>query len=149
MIPLWEPSNTSMDSSIFRVNAGQAVLLFATGFAAEKYRESASEVAAPQMACINRLLYSAANLSEHKTHKGCDYVFNSLSIRPEQAEDELVVVNGCGWNLTACNNLRFIGVPGFYRLHLNDATAVGTAQVYADIYDAHNLPSQIAGMFFV
>lgn len=148
MIPLWEPSNISMDSSIFRVNAGQAVLLFATGFAAKRYRETVEEVDAPQMACVNRLLLTSANLSEHKTHKGCDYVFDATNIRPSQAEDEVVFVDGCGWSLTACNNLRLIGVPGYYRLHLNDATAVGTAQVYADIYDAHNLPAQLAGLFF-
>lgn len=148
MIPLWEPSNISMDSSIFRVAPGQAALLFAVKFEDKKYRESVEEVETAQMACVNRLLFAAAMPSDYKARKGCDCVFDALNIRPAQSEDELVLVNGCGWSMSKCNNLRFIGTPGIYRLHLNDNTAVGTAQVYVDFFDAHNLPPHIAGMFF-
>ena len=52
------------------------------------------------------------------------------------------------WTLEPCHNLGIIGIPGAYRLRLNDATAVGTAQVYAEFYDVSAIAPQAYGAFF-
>lgn len=140
MIALWQPGNQTMDSAIFRVNPGQAVLLFATGFKPYKYRVSAQEARVPQEVCVNRMLFDSSD-SRALVRCGCDYVFDTTGIQLETLVDTPVFFNGCGWTLSACNNLRILAVPGYYRLHLNDATAIGDAQVYAEAYSLESLHS--------
>ena len=48
-----------------------------------------------------------------------------------------------------CCNIGIIGVPGTYRLELNDTTAIGVAQVYAELIQVNKLPVQIKDLFFL
>ena len=139
MTPLWQPGNQTMDSAVFRVIGGQGIVLFATGFKRHKHRVSANDAQVPQMACVNRLLFEASETRPLRTC-GCDYVFDLAGIRLETIVDEPIISGTCGWSLSACDNMRILAIPGYYRLHLNDSTAIGEAQVYAESYSLKSLP---------
>ena len=129
---LWEPDNLTVESSFFLVPPHKCVLLSAVRFEQFKHREDAS-FRVPQMACVERMLYDYIPPKARCN----DFVFiPSLVMCEEVASD------------TMCDNMKFVGLPGTYRLRLNDPTAVGTAQVYAELFDYEQIPPQMAGMFF-
>lgn len=45
--------------------------------------------------------------------------------------EEIVMKDDCPWQITACNNIVLLDLPGQYRLKLNDPAAVGIVRVYA------------------
>lgn len=143
-IPLWSPSNKTMYSDVFNVAPGKACVLFAVRFEREKVRVDNSEFVSPQAVCVRRLIHSTG-LVYNRTAT-CDWVASATEA--SEVGDEPVQVCGACWMLTQSNNIRIIGVPGTYRLELNDATAVGIIQVYADIVPANSLPPQIQNLFF-
>lgn len=145
--PLWTKTNTSMFSSVFTVPAGFVCLLFSTGLSKYKYREDNSEPQSPQLICVRRLLHEFDTESVKK-FAGCDWVYSIKDARAVNIVDELVATCDAPWQLSFCRNLAIIGVPGTYRLELNDATAIGTAQVYAELYGVNDIPSQVKGLFF-
>lgn len=145
--PLWDKTNTTLYSSIFCVPAGQVCVLFASGLEMNKVRTDASELVAPQMVCVRRLLHGYDGISP-RTDGQCGWIFDISQVRAEKLVDELVLTCGCAWQLTACRNIGILGVPGHYRLELNDATAIGVAQIYAELYDANSIPLQVQGLFF-
>lgn len=145
--PLWSSTNTSMFSDVFNVPPGNVCLLFATGFEKYKYRTDNTEPVSSQCVCVRRLLHEFDTESVKK-FAGCDWVYSVKDARAVNIADELVATCGAPWQLTLCRNLGIIGVPGTYRLELNDATAIGTAQVYAELYGIHDFPAQVKEMFF-
>ena len=147
-IPLWGELNDTVLSDVFHVPAGKCAVLFATGLSEEKTRVSAEEFKGPQMICVERVGL-AANVGEPVSP--CDGQCGPSSARPMSARVEASdVVESCvmPWTLEPCHNLGIIGIPGAYRLRLNDATAVGTAQVYAEFYDVSAIAPQAYGAFF-
>lgn len=146
--PLWSDINKTMYSSVFNVPPGKVCVLFASKLEREKYRVDNSEFASPQTVCVRRLVHDF-DQEQFRFRSGCncDWVYDVEAYTEETVADE-IVDTGCCWSLTRERNLGIIAVPGTYRLELNDATAIGTAQVYADLYDAKNIPLQAGSLFF-
>lgn len=144
---LWDKDNTTLVSSYFLVPPHKCVLLSAIGFKQFKQQSEAS-FRGPQLVCVERLLYTF-NKQAFKSLRDCDWIFlPRLSATEEEVANEGVASCGCYWSLDMCNNMKFVGLPGTYRLHFNDPTMVGEAQVYAELYDYEQIPPHIAGMFF-
>lgn len=140
---LWEPDNLTVESSFFLVPPHKCVLLSAVRFEQFKHREDAS-FRVPQMACVERMLYDYIPPKAR-----CNaFVFIPSLVMGEEVASDTVSSGGCYWSLSMCDNMKFVGLPGTYRLRLNDPTAVGTAQVYAELFDYEQIPPQMAGMFF-
>ena len=140
---LWEPDNLTVESSFFLVPPHKCVLLSAVRFEQFKHREDAS-FRVPQMACVERMLYDYIPPKARCN----DFVFIQSLVMGEEVASDTVSSGGCYWSLSMCDNMKIVGLPGTYRLRLNDPTAVGTAQVYAELFDYEQIPPQMAGMFF-
>lgn len=149
MNKLWQKNNRTMYSSVFNVPAGYCVTLFATGLLDEKVRQSAEEFTVPQIVCVRRLVHEYEKAQTILCEGCCGYIFDLANVRADTINDGLVSTCGRPWQLDPCRNIGIIGVPGTYRLHINDATAVGVAQVYADWYRASQIPSQVESLFFI
>ena len=148
MNKLWQPTNKTLYSNAFTVNAGYCAVLFATGLLEDKVRQSAAEFACPQTICVRRLVYDFTKSQLKPCSSCCDYIFDLKGSAAKNAGDELVSTCGSPWALDPERNLAIIGIPGLYRLQLNDATAIGVAQVYVDWYPLDTIPQQVAGTFF-
>lgn len=143
-IELWSSTNHTMFSDVFSVAPGKVCVLFATGFEYDRVRVDNSEFAAKQSVCVRRIKHSHGLVWQRNAV--CDWIATPTTA--VEVGDELVQVNGCGWTLDKCNNLRIIGVPGTYRLELNDATAIGVLQVYAEQFDAVAFSPSVGHLFF-
>ena len=142
--PLWSEDNYTMFSDVFNVAQGEVCVLFAAGLLDTRVKTESTEFSGPQAVCVRRILFAPDIVfSKNAT---CDWVASATSA--SEIADELVASNGCCWELTPTNNLAIIGVPGIYRLEVNDATAVQAMQVYAEKYNALALPAQIQKLFF-
>lgn len=147
LIALWTPENTSLYSSIFNVPAEQVCILYAANLEQWAYRADAASIKSAQAVCIRRLLFDYAPPTETQKDS-CGWVFAVDSIHSEKIMDTVVQTCGLPWQLTMCRNIGIIGLPGSYRLELNDSTAIGTAQVYAECYKASVIPPQVQNLFF-
>lgn len=145
-VKLWSETNKTEFSSIFTVPAFKVCLLFGTRFALEKYRADPTEFVVPQMVCVRRVLHGFTPKAKKQLH--CDWVFDIDAVKADKIEDEVITTCSAPWQLSACRNIGVIGLPGSYRLELNDPTAVGIVQVYAELYDANMFPTQVADVFF-
>ncbi len=148
MNKLWQPTNNTLNSNVFSVRPGYCAVLFAVGLLEEKVRQSAAEFTTPQTICVRRLVYDYDNIKLTRCTLCCDDIYDLDATTAKNVGDELVATGGCTWALTPDNNLAIIGVPGVYQLQLNDATAIGVAQVYAEWYPVDSIPAQVANVFF-
>lgn len=146
--PLWEKTNKTLFSSVFNVAPGNVCLLFANDLAAWKIRAEASESKVPQLVCVRRVLHEFDASSAKKKDSTCGWIFDIGEVKANKIADALVRTCGVPWQLSMCKNIGIIGVPGSYRLELNDSTAIGVAQVYAELYTASDFPQQVADLFF-
>lgn len=144
-VALWSEANHTMFSDMFAIAPGKVCLLYASGLEKEKVRVTDAEFKTCQTVCVRRVIHMAEGVLS-KRDTWCDWVITAVDV--EKVVDDLVQSCNVCWELSHANNLRIIGVPGTYRLELNDATAIGVAQVYADLFDARQLPEQIAHLFF-
>lgn len=146
--PLWASTNQTMFSSVFNVPPGKVCVLFASKLQRDKYRVDNSEFLSPQSVCVRRLVHSFDQVKfTRRSDCSCDWIFDVDAYSADVVADE-IVDTGCCWTLTRDNNLGIIAVPGTYRLELNDSTAIGEAQVYADLYSAENFPIHAGKLFF-
>ena len=148
-IPLWDDANNTLYSSHFYVKPGWSAVLFAVGLSGEKVRKSAAEFKGPQMICVEKLIYDC-KFPEPKPDC-CGICSHSREIEPPEAvlvADDYVETCSLPWALEPCRNIGVIGIPGVYRLHLNDATAIGTAQVYAEFHPHKAIAPQVYGAYF-
>lgn len=143
---LWSPENLTQVSSSFVVDPARCVLLTAVGLDEYKTQTEASFKVA-QMVCVERLLFDPLPHDFENNGCGCTWIFDSTPMA-KGVPPEPVTVNGCSWSLSHCNNTRLVGLPGTYRLWLNDATAIGKVQVYAESFALHQIPPQVGGLFF-
>lgn len=151
--PLWLPENNTIHSSAFEVTAGSAVSLFAIGLEMFKVRENAKEAQTRQSICVSRVLRNYDAKTVRKVGPAmsmcdCGFIFDATWLTEIELIEEVVTSGGCPWSLTQCDNFRILTVPGVYRLHLNDDTAIGKAQVYAEQYAIENIPQQASSLFF-
>lgn len=148
LYPLWKNTNKTEFSSVFSVPPGQVCVLFASGLQKYKYRVDASEVQVPQVFCVRRLLHNFT-FPVDKANLPCGWIFDTEKSGADEIIDEIVRSCSDPWQLSMCSNLRVIGVPGTYRLELNDTTAIGKAQVFAELYNAKTFPMQVKDLFFL
>lgn len=141
--PLWDVTNNTMFSSIFNVPEGKACILFATGLEGDKVKATDTEFTTPQTFCVHKLLL-ASQVAFSRTAT-CEWIANPLNA--EIIADEVVDVCGC-WEMTQDRNIAIIGLPGVYRLALNDNTMVGVAQVYASLVALQDLHYGTSKLFF-
>lgn len=151
--PLWLPDNNTIHSAAFEVKEGMAVTLFAVGLEMFKMRESSQETQTEQCICVSRILRDYEAKSVRKIGPAmnicdCGFIFDATWLTEIELIEEVVTSGGCPWRLTQCDNFRILAVPGVYRLHLNDDTAIGKAQVYAEQYAIGNIPQQASSLFF-
>lgn len=153
--PLWLPGNNTTQSATLEVEIGKAIVLFAVGLEKFKTRQDSREALDIQRICISRILldYNPEPVATRKIGPAmnmcdCGFIFDATWPVEIEVIEEVVNSNGCAWQLTQCDNLRILAIPGMYRLHLNDETAIGKAQVYAEQYDIENIPRQIGNLFF-
>lgn len=147
--PLWDDANNTLYSSHFFVKPGWSAVLFAVNLSEEKVRKSAAEFKGPQMACVEKLIYDC----KHPEPKSgcCGICSGTRAVEAPEAELQAVdYVETCSlpWTLEPCRNIGIIGIPGVYRVRLNDATAVGTAQVYVEFYKHEAIAPQVYGAYF-
>lgn len=143
-IPLWGPHNLTIYSDVFVVAPGKVCVLFAAGFEEERVRVTNAEFVAAQSCCVRRLRHQHG--LEWCCGNACDWIAHATDA--SVVADELVSVCGKCWEMSLGDNLRVIGIPGTYRLELNDATAIGVLQVWAEQYDVAAIPSAVAHLFF-
>lgn len=151
--PLWQPENNTLHSDAFEVKEGMAVALFAVGLEQFKVRQNSKEMQDLQRVCVSRIL---RDYSEESTRKigpamnmcDCGFIFDATWQTEIELVEEVITSGGVPWQLTQCDNFRILVMPGVYRLHLNDDTAIGKAQVYAEQYAIENIPQQASSLFF-
>lgn len=148
MKALWEVNNLTTLSSVFYVPVGQVALIMVSGLAAERVRKCAKQRVRPQAMCVRRIIYGFDKMPQ-QPDLSCGRVFDMNEVKVTTLVDDFVRTCGCGgWTLTSCKNLGIIGIPGAYRLELNDSTAVGTAQAYVEFIGVHKVPMQVKNLFF-
>lgn len=141
MIPLWLPDNETQDSSVFKVQPGNTAVLVATGFERFRTNTDAKEFRSPQLACLHRLIFDYEQVGvgalEPRTACECVYEFTQTIIN---VTDEVMRRSGCLVSIGGCDTTGLVALPGIYYLHLNDATAIGAAQVWLELIKNENLP---------
>lgn len=145
-IPLWIDANASLFSGIFSVPEGYAALLTATGYEGNKVRADASEVVVPKSVCVRKILSDFTR--PDTSNLRCDCVFDMTEANAVVVVDQIVRTCGAPWQLTGCRNIGIIGLPGYYRLEMNDSTIIGTAQVYLELIPVRCIPHHIKHLFF-
>lgn len=151
MIALWSEGNNTPDSDAFAVSIGKAVALFAIGLEGERVKQHATEARDMQRICVSRVVYDQSIMAQNvrfATNSFCDCGYLQGQGTYLEPVEDLLRTKGCVWQLTMCDNFRLIGVPGIYRLHLNDITAIGKAQVYAEQYNLSEIAPNISSLFF-
>lgn len=144
---LWPETNQTLFSEVFSVPPGQVCLLFATNLQRYRHRVDATTPATAQRVCVRKMLHSF-NADAGDTSLPCGFVFDTRSVKADVLADTLVYSSKGTWSLSSCHNVGIIGLPGSYRLELNDATAIGVAQVYAELHDADKIPLHVKDLFF-
>lgn len=148
---LWEPTNLTMFSSVFTVPEGMSCVLTAHNFRRKRFRSSAQEIKGPQVACVRRILFGFNPEKEvgEAGHNQCEYIYTLPQSGVEKLTDQPVTTENGVWQLSTCRNLAIIGLPGIYRLELNDATVVGDAQVYAEWRKSSSIPLHMQPLYFL
>ena len=144
--PLWGDP-TSETSSLFVVHPGKCVLLVAVGLEEYATQTDASFKTA-QMVCVERVIHEFMPGAWKPVSCDCDWVFCPDRPLAKEVSSEAVSVAGCHWTLSQCDNVGIVGLPGTYRLRLNDPTATDHIQVYAELFDASQIPVQMTNIFF-
>lgn len=135
-------------SNPFRIEPGYSILLTAVGFKEEAYKEDGTVFSGPQVACVRRILlgHECKPLPDQIP---CGWIFDPKMVHATIASDEVVISNCQPWQLTPCNNIGIISLPGLYQLEFNDATMIGVAQVYAERFENRHLPQNLQGLYFM
>lgn len=144
--PLWR-NPVSETSSLFVVQPGKCVLLVAIGFD-EFATQTEASVRVNQMVCVERVMHELVPGALKPISCDCDWVFNYDRPLAREISSEAVSVGGCHWTMSKCDNVGIVGLPGTYRLRVNDSTATDHIQVYAEQFDASQIPVQMTKIFF-
>lgn len=144
-IALWDDSNDTLQSSYFEVPAGKVGLLFGINFDDEIERDTGDFVT-PQTVCVHKVYLDTDDLPQEV---GCGGVLNFDKIVVLPYMDEEVLHCGEPWQLTSCNNIGIIGVPGTYYLKLNGRGTSGEKpQVYLELHNAKSIAPKATELYF-
>jgi hypothetical protein len=143
---LFDTDSIETGSALFYVTRGWTVVLSAYGFSRSPLPIDPDKFKAMQRACLHRVITRTVEFPQELP---CG-VFPEVgaNTRVEVIAEAPVIVNGREWSLNACGNLAFLGVPGIYRLVLNDPAAAGNVQVYMEYYHNSELIYRPGGLYF-
>lgn len=144
---LWDDTNNTLHSSVFSVAPGNVCILYAADFPAKRVRTDAAEVGGPVVACIRKILFGFT--PDEYQNLTCSWIFDTSRGKVDKLVDQLVTTCNGVWQMSMCRNIGIIGIPGTYRLELNDATVIGKAQVYAETLNASSIPLHVKDLFFL
>lgn len=121
-LAIFDEKSGSTLSDIFTVAPNEVGILSAYGLLSKIQNvPPGGNSAVPQRAVVQKLAFSGGIFPNGDGSCKADA---PLYIDPPYSYAEDVVI--CGpWALTACQNIGVLGVPGSYRLELNDTAAVG------------------------
>lgn len=145
LYPLWPPGAQDILSDVFRVLPSQCAVIVTTGLEGNKTRKDASEFVVPKMMCVRQVLFDYE--APDNSCLPCDFIFDRDFFKGKTVLDTLVYTCGLPWAFDECRNIGVIGLPGAYRLELNDQDSVGVAQAFITIYHKDLLPIQVAQHF--
>lgn len=137
-VPLFTELSTSVDSPFFTIVPGEIAMLQAFGFAEYKSRASKAELLVPQVACLEMLLFEEGVLPPHQFGDCTLYSLNDFYTKV--LARETLQRNGCSYELSSCNNIMLLNIPGSYCLTMNDETALGQARVYLRVFTHEEFP---------
>lgn len=130
-VPLYTETSVDVISKFFHIFPGEIALIQAFGFMDYKSREGNEQQQVPQVACLEMILFKAEPFTERDQ---CSCPALDLSKYQSQIlAVETLRANGCTYELSKCNNIMLLNIPGSYRFVMNDATAVGNARAYLRI----------------
>jgi len=132
-IPLLDDQSQSVESRMFHVFPGQVAVVRAYGFMPYKERVDDTETQVTQVACLQSVIFEESALPDYDSCQGLIVDFSKY--KGQVKELDYVYLDGCGVEVSACNNHILINIPGSYRFVLNDETAVGMARIYVTIMD--------------
>lgn len=134
--PLFNDKSTDTISPAFTVGIGQVAILQAYGFLDTNQSLDPDEyIPQKQVACVQKLFYENGPLPQGVACGGIIPTGVSASSGYDYVKSCKV-----GWEMSSCNNVAMINVPGTYRLELNDQTALGTVSIYYTIVTAGAFP---------
>lgn len=141
---LWQNGATSVESIPFRIVPGWVGAILTVGLEGDRVREDPSEFVVPRSICIRKIIYEFE--PPDNINLPCGFLPNNVKERA--IADVLMQTCGLSWMFDECRNFGIIGLPGVYKLELNDKTIIGKAQAYLELYKSEELPSQIEKHFF-
>lgn len=121
-LELFNEKSGSVLSQVFTIAPNEVGVLSAYGLLSRIQNvPPGTNAAVPQAATIQKLAFSGGIFPNGDNSCKNDA---PLYVDPPYSYAEDVVI--CGpWKLTSCQNTGVIGLPGSYRLELNDQTAIG------------------------
>lgn len=130
-VTMFGATSLSTRSDVAHVKAGQIMLVKAFNFQSQ-VADPGDQFDYPQKAVLYNILVrpGAFGTKEHSFYK-C--AWESPNRKAEIIAEEKIMVNGCEWCMSACNNYRYVPGPGVYFFELNDLTAVGNVLMEACI----------------
>lgn len=156
LYPLWTADNNTVMSSMFHVPFGHTCILTADGLKRDAFRQSAADIKSVQMACLRRVLFDfdkdaayAHQSAKRRASLQVDWIFDITSAQATEMSNLQIITCCDAWSLSHESNIKALGLPGTYCLVFNDATAIGTAQVYAElIANEYIKDGALDGIFF-
>lgn len=132
MIELFNEDSKSQESPVFSVGLGTYVILSAYNFEDKQEVYPPENARKAQMAIVQKLSFVGGKIPDGVACEEFVPISDrELDIEYTYKED----VTQCGlWNLSACQNLVIMSVPGAYQLRLNDPAAVGRVVILAERY---------------
>jgi hypothetical protein len=143
-LTLFDESSTSLESPMFYVDPGWFGVLTAFGFSPVPVSVDADSAKTTQRACVKVVHF------DYEIDRGdapCGVLRDLPRAVVTAMRETLAVTRGRVWQLSACDTVALIDVPGVYRLTLNDPTAVGTVAIILRAMTADDVPRQSA-LFF-
>lgn len=137
-VPIMTETSLSVESPFFHVFLGEVAIIQAFGFKDYKERADKSELLVPQVACLEMLLFKEGVIPKRKAET-CP-VWDLRQYQTQLLAKETMRHNDCTYELSKCNNIMLLHIPGSYRFILNDQTAVGDARIYLRIVTKDEFP---------
>lgn len=133
--PLFHESSSQLLSPAFYVAPGDVMLFQAFDFEDTPRAVDPDEGQVIPAACLRQILLQSPGDLKELLSVGGTGVFNS-SLRGAGLAEGPVISEDCPWELSACQTVALLDIPGVWRLELNDPASLGQARVYVRALEA-------------
>jgi hypothetical protein len=131
LITLYNSTNVNELSSVFFVHPGWVADIIGVGFKNELV-SLPDETITYQLACLHTIIPKPG------TNMIYDNGVGAVLVTPDKYDDILVdqpmIVDCCGYNVSARDTHLYLTWPGHFRFVLNDPQAIGIVQIYMLAY---------------